>query len=231
MTNDELRETTLRANLELARRGLAILTWGNASGIDRERGIVAIKPSGLPYDDMGSEDMVLVDLEGRIVEGRYRPSSDLATHLELYRAFPKAGGVVHTHSTHATAIAQAGADLAAEGTTHADHFRGAVPCTRAMTKAEIEGDYEAETGRVIVETFRARLIDPAEVPAVLVRNHGPFAWGSDAEDAAHNALVLEETARMAALSRLFGAPAPVSRELLDRHWLRKHGEGAYYGQK
>ncbi|MDP3179661.1 MAG: L-ribulose-5-phosphate 4-epimerase AraD, partial [Spirochaetaceae bacterium] len=189
MTKNELREMTLRANLELARRGLAILTWGNASGIDRERGIIAIKPSGLPYDEMSPDDMVLVDLEGRTLEGRYRPSSDLATHLELYRAFPKAGGVVHTHSTHATAIAQAGTDLPAEGTTHADHFRGAVPCTRAMTKAEIEGEYEAETGRVIVETFHARGIDPAEVPAVLVRNHGPFAWGLDAEDAAHNALV------------------------------------------
>ncbi len=231
MTVEELKEAVFRANLELRDRGLAILTWGNASGIDRERGIVAIKPSGVPYDVMKAADMVLVDFDGKVLEGKLRPSSDLATHLVLYRAFPSLGGVVHTHSVHATALAQAGADLAAEGTTHADHFYGPVPCTRAMTRTEIEGEYEAETGNVIVETFRTRGIDPARVPAVLVRSHGPFAWGKSPGDAAMNAVVLEEVARMSILSRSFGDPGPMPKELLDRHYLRKHGAGAYYGQK
>lgn len=231
MTVEELKESVFRANLELRDRGLAILTWGNASGIDRERGIVAIKPSGVPYDAMRPGDMVLTDLDGKVLEGSLRPSSDLATHLVLYRAFPSAGGVVHTHSVHAAALAQAGADLEAEGTTHADHFYGPVPCTRAMTRAEIEGAYEAETGNVIVETFRTRGIDPARVPAVLVRSHGPFAWGKSPGDAALNAVVLEEVARMSILSRSCGNPGPMPKELLDRHYLRKHGAGAYYGQK
>ena len=231
MTDMELRESVFRANLELRDRGLAILTWGNASGIDRERGVVAIKPSGVPYETMKPQDLVLVDLDGKILDGPLRPSSDLATHLVLYRAFPPLGGVVHTHSVHATAIAQAGVDLAAEGTTHADHFYGPVPCTRAMTRAEISGDYEAQTGQVIVETFRYRGMDPSQIPAVLVRNHGPFAWGRTPQDAALNAVVLEEIARMAILSRAYGRPDPMPKELLDRHYLRKHGAGAYYGQK
>jgi L-ribulose-5-phosphate 4-epimerase len=230
MTIRELKEAALEANLELPSYGLALFTWGNASGIDRAEGLVAIKPSGLPYEGMGAEDMVVVDLDGRIVEGRYKPSSDLATHLVLYKAFPACMGVVHTHSTHATAFAQAASDLPAEGTTHADHFYGAVPCTRAMTSAEIGGAYEAETGKVIVETFASRGIDPAMMPAVLVRGHGPFAWGKDPEDAVHNAVVLEEVARIAILARAIGPALSISPELLDKHYLRKHGAGAYYGQ-
>jgi len=227
----KLKKEVLAANLELFARGLAILTWGNASALDRERGLVAIKPSGVPYADMKAEDMVIVDLDGNVVEGGYRPSSDLPTHLALYRAFPSCGGVVHTHSTHATAFAQAGADIPAEGTTHADYFHGPVPCTREMTAAEIGGAYEAGTGSVIVETFRSRKIDPASVPAVLVKGHGPFTWGSDAGDAVHNAIVLEEIARIAILSRIAGTPPGIPGVLLDKHFLRKHGAGAYYGQK
>lgn len=230
MTMHELKETVLEANLELPHYGLALFTWGNASGIDRERGLVVIKPSGVPYDGMKADDMVVVDLEGKVVEGNWRPSSDLATHLALYKAFPSCGGVVHTHSTHATAFSQAGADLPCEGTTHADHFYGSVPCTRTMTGAEIGGAYEAETGNVIVETFIRRGIDPAMVSAVLVRGHGPFTWGKNAADAVHNAVVLEEVARMAILARTIGAPVSIPKELLDRHFLRKHGAGAYYGQ-
>jgi L-ribulose-5-phosphate 4-epimerase len=229
-TLDALKTAVCAANLELAALKLALFTWGNASAIDRERGLVVIKPSGVSYATMTPADMVVVDLDGRVVEGAYKPSSDLPTHLVLYRAFPAAGGVVHTHSTHATAWAQAGADLAAEGTTHADHFHGAVPCTRPLSAGEIEGAYEAETGAVIVETFRKRGIAPEAVPAVLVHGHGPFAWGSDAGDAVHNAAVLEEAARIALLSRVVGDPRPISRRLLDRHYLRKHGAGAYYGQ-
>ena len=230
MTLQELKESVLKANLELPAYGLALFTWGNASGIDRQRGLVAIKPSGVPYDGMTAEDMVVVDLDGKVVEGSYKPSSDLATHLALFRAFPACGGVVHTHSTHATAFAQAASDIPAEGTTHADHFYGTIPCTRAMTPREIGGAYEAETGNVIVETFRYRGIDAAMMPAVLVRGHGPFTWGTDPADAVHNAVVLEEVARMAILARTIGAAMPISKELLDRHFLRKHGAGAYYGQ-
>ncbi len=230
MTLEALKEAVLDANLELPRRGLALFTWGNASAVDRELGRAAIKPSGVPYDRMTADDIVVVDLDGRLVEGRHRPSSDLSTHLALYRAFPSAGGVVHTHSTHATAWAQAGRDLTAEGTTHADHFRGAVPCTRAMRPSEIAGAYEVETGRVIVEAFASRRIDSAEVTAVLVRSHGPFTWGKTVADAVHGAVVLEEVARIALLARQAGSPEPISRDLLDRHFLRKHGPGAYYGQ-
>ncbi|MCX7027751.1 MAG: L-ribulose-5-phosphate 4-epimerase [Spirochaetes bacterium] len=227
----ELKEAVCTANIELSRRGLAILTWGNASGIDRERGLMVIKPSGVSYACMKPDDMVVVDLEGTTMEGKYRPSSDLPTHLVLYKAFPSCGGIVHTHSTHATAFAQAGADIPVEGTTHADYFYGPVPCTREMTEAEIGGAYEAETGRVIIEAFISRGIDPASVSAVLVKGHGPFAWGRDADEAVHNAIVLEEVARMAILSRIAGSPSGISRRLLDKHFLRKHGASAYYGQK
>ncbi|MDP2791041.1 MAG: L-ribulose-5-phosphate 4-epimerase [Rectinemataceae bacterium] len=230
MTLKELKEIVLEANLELPSCGLALFTWGNASGIDREKGLVAIKPSGVPYDGMTADDMVIVDLEGKVVEGKYKPSSDLATHLVLYRNFPACMGVVHTHSTHATAFAQAGSDIPAEGTTHADHFYGSIPCTRMMTRSEIGGAYEAETGNVIVETFRYRGIDTAMMPAVLVRGHGPFTWGKDPEDAVHNAVVLEEVARMAILARMIGPALSIPKELLDKHFLRKHGAGAYYGQ-
>jgi L-ribulose-5-phosphate 4-epimerase len=230
MTIDDLKRDVLAANLELCRRGLALLTWGNASGIDRTRGLVVIKPSGVPYEDMSADDMVVVDLDGRPIDGRYRPSSDLPTHLELYRAFADVGGVVHTHSTYATAWAQTGVDLPAEGTTHADYFYGAVPCTRPLTTAEIAGAYERETGAVIVATIRARNISALSVPAVLVHGHGPFVWGTTPADAAYNAVVLEEVARIAILSRSVGSPPEVSRTLLDRHFLRKHGPTAYYGQ-
>jgi L-ribulose-5-phosphate 4-epimerase len=233
---ENLRRDVLAANLELFRLGLALFTWGNASAIDRERGLVVIKPSGVPYDTMKPEDMVVVDLEGRHVDGALKPSSDLPTHLVLYKAFPLAAGIVHTHSTHATAWAQAGLDLSAEGTTHADHFYGPVPCTRCLSDAEIAGDYERETGNVIAETFRNRNIDPASVPAVLVHSHGPFIWGSSALDAVHNAAVLEEVAKIAILSRMAcmaskDAPPPMQQSLLARHFERKHGKDAYYGQK
>lgn len=230
MSLDSLKRDVLAANLDLARHRLALFTWGNASGIDRAAGLVVIKPSGVSYDVMAAEDMVVVDLEGRTVEGRYKPSSDLATHLALYRAFEAIGGVVHTHSTHATAWAQAGIDLPCEGTTHADHFDGAVPCTRPLTSAEIAGAYEHETGAVIVETLRARNVAPLSMPAALVHGHGPFTWGADAADAVHAAVVLEEVARIAVLSRSVAAPSPISDELLARHFHRKHGPGAYYGQ-
>ncbi|MDH7483028.1 MAG: L-ribulose-5-phosphate 4-epimerase [Spirochaetales bacterium] len=228
---ESLKEQVLEANLELSRLGLALFTWGNASGIDRERGIVAIKPSGVPYEIMKVEDIVLVSLDGSIIEGTRRPSSDLPTHLALFRAFESIGGVVHTHSTHATAWAQAGMDIPAEGTTHADHFFGSIPCTRLLTDDEIAQSYEANTGAVIVETFRMRGIDPSGMPAVLVRSHGPFTWGTDATDAVHNAAVLEEVARIALLSRTIGSPQPMQQKLLEKHFFRKHGPGAYYGQR
>ena len=227
----DLKAAVLEANLSLPRHGLALFTWGNASGIDRNEGLVVIKPSGVDYAGMTVADLVVVDLDGKRVEGRYNPSSDLATHLALFRAFPGIGGVVHTHSAHATAWAQAGLDLPAEGTTHADHFHGAVPCTRPLRAEEIRGAYEAETGQVILETFAARGLDAAAMPAVLVHGHGPFSWGAGVLEAAHNAVVLEEVARIAILSRQAGAPSPISQDLLDRHFLRKHGANAYYGQK
>jgi L-ribulose-5-phosphate 4-epimerase len=225
-----LRRAAFEANLELSRCGLALFTWGNASQIDRARGVIAIKPSGVPYDAMKAEDLPIVDLDGQVVDGTFRPSSDLATHLELYRAFAEIGGVTHTHSTHATAWAQAGVDLPAEGTTHADYFYGPVPCSRPLTNEEIKGAYERNTGLVIVETMKARLSNALDTPAALVNGHGPFTWGRDAADAVHNAIVLEECARMAMLSRLVAPARGVSQTLLDRHFLRKHGPGAYYGQ-
>jgi L-ribulose-5-phosphate 4-epimerase len=230
MTMQNLKQQVLAANLALPAHGLALFTWGNASAIDRERGLVVIKPSGVDYVTMKVDDMVVVSLDGAVVEGRYRPSSDLATHLALYRAFPTLGGVVHTHSAHATAWAQAGCDLPAEGTTHADHFYGGVPCTRPMREAEIQGAYEAETGAVIVETFRERRLDPSQIGAVLVHGHGPFTWGDSVDAAVHNAVVLEEVSRIALLARSAGPVQAISQALLDRHFLRKNGAGAYYGQ-
>ena len=226
----ELKKQVLEANLLLPRHGLVTFTWGNVSGIDRESGLVVIKPSGVPYEGMRISDLVTVDLAaGRVVEGTRKPSSDTPTHLALYRAFPAIGGAAHTHSRWATSFAQAGRDILPMGTTHGDYFYGAVPCTRPMTEAEIRGEYEKETGRVIAETFFGR--DPAAVPGVLVYSHGPFTWGGDAMDAAHNAVVLEEAAFLNFHTLLLNpAQGPIADALLDRHYLRKHGPAAYYGQ-
>ena len=213
----------------LPKYGLVTFTWGNVSAIDRQTGLVVIKPSGVPYETMTADDMVVVDLDGNIKDGRYKPSSDTPTHLVLYKAFPKCGGIVHTHSRWATSFAQAGVGIMPLGTTHGDYFYGEIPCTRKMTPEEIAGEYEKETGNVIVETFRN--IDPAAVPAVLVQSHGPFAWGKDAKEAVHNAVVLEEVAFMNFHSlRLNPGQTRMQQELLDKHYLRKHGEKAYYGQ-
>lgn len=229
---EELKEKVLQANLALPKYNLVTFTWGNVSAIDREKNLVVIKPSGVEYDVMTVEDMVVVDLfTGKVVEGSKKPSSDTPTHLELYREFPTIGGIVHTHSRHATIWSQAGEDLIAAGTTHADYFYGSIPCTRKMTPAEIQGEYELETGKVIVETFRKRGIDPKDVPAVLVHSHGPFAWGTDADNAVHNAVVLEEIGYMNLFSRqLRPNLQSMQQELLDKHYLRKHGKNAYYGQ-
>jgi L-ribulose-5-phosphate 4-epimerase len=230
--DDKLKKKVFDANLMLKKLGLVIFTWGNVSAIDRDTCEVVIKPSGVPYETMRVEDLVMVDLDGNALEGACKPSSDLATHLEIYRRFPGCGAVVHTHSRMATAWAQAGIDLPAYGTTHADYFYGPVPCTRVLTTEEIQGAYEDETGRVIAETFEQRGIDPAQVPGVLVHSHGPFTWGRTPEAAVHNTVVLEEIATMALNSRLINpALGPMAQELLDRHFLRKHGAGAYYGQR
>ncbi|SUI49654.1 L-ribulose-5-phosphate 4-epimerase [Serratia marcescens] len=228
----QLKQQVLEANLDLPRHKLVTFTWGNVSAVDRERGLVVIKPSGVEYEHMTAEDMVVVDLaSGRTVEGAKKPSSDTATHLALYREFADIGGIVHTHSRHATIWAQAGLDIPAWGTTHADYFYGAIPCTRLMTQDEIEHDYELETGNVIIETFRRRDINPNAIPAVLVNAHGPFTWGKDAHNAVHNAVVLEEIAYMGIFSRqLTPGIHSMQRELLDKHYLRKHGQHAYYGQ-
>ncbi len=224
-----LKQQVLQANLMLPRHGLVTFTWGNVSGIDREKGLVVIKPSGVEYDGMTADDMVVVDLDGRVVEGHWKPSSDTATHLVLYNAFPECGGVVHTHSRWATSFAQAGVGISPLGTTQGDYFYGEIPCTREMTPAEIAGEYERETGNVIVETFRDK--DPAAIPAVLVHSHGPFAWGKNAFEAVHNAVVLEEVAFMNFHSlQLNAAQQRMQQELLDKHYLRKHGKNAYYGQ-
>ncbi len=227
---EALKKTVCEANLMLKEHHLVIFTWGNVSAIDRETGLVVIKPSGVEYDGMKPSDMVVVDIEGNRIEGAYKPSSDTPTHLELYRAFPKVGGVVHAHSRWATVFAQAGRDIPALGTTHADYFYGAIPCTREMTQQEITGAYEKETGNVIVETFQGQ--NPLAVPGVLVHTHGPFAWGTDAGNAVHNAVVLEEVAFMAYHSmQLNGELSSMPQVLLDKHYLRKHGANAYYGQK
>lgn len=227
---EALKEQVFQANLLLPKHGLVTFTWGNVSGIDRQQGLVVIKPSGVSYDEMQASDMVVVDLgSGKVVEGKLRPSSDTPTHIELYRAFPNIGGVVHTHSRWATSFAQAGRGLLALGTTHGDYFYGEIPCTRKMTSQEIQGEYEKETGLVIKETFEGK--DPDAIPAVLVYSHGPFAWGSDPMAAVHNAVVLEEIAFMN-FHTLILAPGipPMQQELLDKHFLRKHGANAYYGQ-
>ena len=228
---EELKEKVFQANLDLVKQGLVIFTWGNVSGIDREKGLVVIKPSGVSYDDMKASDMVVVSLEtGEVVEGDLNPSSDTPTHLVLYRAFPNIQGVVHTHSTYATAWAQAGKDIPNIGTTHADYFYKGIPCTESMTKEEVEGEYELETGNVIVKRFEG--INPDHTPAVLVKNHGPFTWGKDAAEAVHNAVVLEECAKMAYYTEKINPDVkPIPQELLDKHFLRKHGANAYYGQK
>lgn len=226
---ETLKQRVLEANLELPRRNLVTYTWGNVSGIDRGTNLIVIKPSGVDYETMTAEDMVVVDLEGRVVEGKWNPSSDTPTHVELYRAFSAVGGIVHTHSRWATIFAEAGREISVMGTTHADYFHGAIPCTRKLTDAEIQGEYEKETGQVIIEAFRQA--DPMAIPAVLVNSHGPFTWGKDAKEAVHNAVVLEEIAftNWHAIA-LNPAQSAVQQALLDRHYFRKHGKNAYYGQ-
>ena len=228
---DNLIIETLQANLSLPKHQLVIFTWGNVSAIDRQRGLMIIKPSGVPYDQLEARHMVTVDLDGKVIGGTYKPSSDTETHLELYRRFPQLGGIVHTHSRWATIWAQACLDLPALGTTHADYFYGDVPCTRNLTAEEINGEYELNTGRVIVETFAQRKLDPAAVPGVLVAGHGPFAWGAGPEAAVHNAVVMEECAMMAFHARMLNPGQMIlDQVLLDRHYQRKHGKNAYYGQ-
>ncbi len=226
---EELKEKVYKANLALVKHGLVIFTWGNVSGIDRERGLVVIKPSGVSYDEMKASDMVVVSLaDGKVVEGGLRPSSDTPTHLAIYRAFPKAGGVVHTHSTYATAWAQAGKDIPNIGTTHADYFHDAIPCTADMTRSEVEGDYELETGNVIVRRFEG--INPEHTPGVLVKNHGPITWGKTPDEAVHNAVVLEQVAKMAFIAYSVNPGLTMNPLLVEKHFNRKHGPGAYYGQ-
>lgn len=229
---EDLKEKVYRANMALVEHGLVIFTWGNVSGIDRERGLVVIKPSGVDYATMTAADMVVVDLAtGDVVEGELRPSSDTPTHLAIYRAWPEAGGVVHTHSTYATAWAQAGIDLPNIGTTHADYFHRDIPCTPDMTAGEVRGDYELETGNVIVRTFSERGLNPMHTPGVLVKNHGPFSWGATPAEAVHNAVVMEQVARMAFVARMVNPDLTMNPLLIEKHFSRKHGPGAYYGQK
>jgi L-ribulose-5-phosphate 4-epimerase len=226
----KLKEQVFQANLLLPKHGLVTFTWGNVSGIDREKGLVVIKPSGVAYETMKAKDMVVLELEsGKVVDGELKPSSDTPTHLELYKAFPNIGGIVHTHSRWATSFAQAGRGIAALGTTHGDYFYGEIPCTRKMTEAEIQAEYEKETGTVIIETFKDK--NPDAIPGVVVYSHGPFAWGKDAMDAAHNAVVMEEIAFMNIQTMTLNPSIqPMQQELLDKHYLRKHGANAYYGQ-
>jgi len=226
---EKLKEKVFQANLDLVKHGLVIFTWGNVSAIDRDKGLVVIKPSGVSYEKMKASDMVVVNMKGEIVEGNYKPSSDTATHLVLYRKFDNIGGVVHTHSEWATSWAQAGLGIPAIGTTHADYFYGEIPCTRKMTSEEINGEYELETGNVIVERFKG--LNPDQIPGVLVNNHGPFSWGKDANDAVHNAVVMEEVAKMTFRSLTLNPKTEMNQALLDKHFLRKHGKNAYYGQR
>ncbi|MDY5869785.1 MAG: L-ribulose-5-phosphate 4-epimerase [Lachnospiraceae bacterium] len=228
---EELKKKVYEANMELPRYGLVTFTWGNVSGIDREKGLFVIKPSGVDYDKMTWEDMVVMDLEGNKVEGKFKPSSDTPTHLELYKAFTEIGGIVHTHSSYATSWAQAGRSIPCYGTTHADYIYGEVPCVRCLTKEEIEEAYETNTGHLIVNEFKRMNKDPMAVPAVLCKNHGPFAWGKDPMDAVHNAVVLEEVAKMAYRTEIINPQVqPAPNELQDKHYYRKHGANAYYGQ-
>ena len=227
---EELKQRVFQANLELVKQGLVIFTWGNVSGVDRERGLVVIKPSGVDYDVMKPADMVVVDLAtGEVVEGELNPSSDTPTHLALYRAFTNIGGVVHTHSTYATAWAQAGRDIPNIGTTHADYFYRDIPCTADMTEAEVKGDYELETGNVIVKRFEG--LNPDHTPGVLVKNHGPFSWGATPEKAVYNAKVMEQCAKMAFVSYCVNPQTTMNPLLIEKHYMRKHGPNAYYGQK
>ena len=229
---EEWKQTVLEANLLLPKYGLVTFTWGNVSGVDREQGLMVIKPSGVEYDGMTADDMVVVSLDtGERVEGRWKPSSDTKTHIELYRAFPGIGGIVHTHSPHAVAWAQAGEDIPCFGTTHADYFYGPIPCARHLTPAELEEDYERNTGAAIVETFRERCMEPSAVPGVICASHGPFTWGKDPAQAVYHAVVLEEVAKMALLTRQVRPSAvPAPQRVQDKHYFRKHGPGAYYGQ-
>lgn len=226
---DSLKQRVFKANLDLVTHGLVIHTWGNVSGRDPDSGFIVIKPSGVSYDSMKADDMVVIDEECRVIEGKYKPSTDAPTHIFLYKSFGAIGGVVHTHSTFATSWAQSGRAIPAFGTTHADHYHGEVPCTRRLTEQEINTDYEINTGKVIAETFRS--IDPAAVPSVLVHSHGPFCWGDDPEKAVYNAVALEEIARMAFNTIMLGREEQVEKALLDKHFKRKHGKDAYYGQK
>lgn len=228
---EELKKKVYEANMELPRRNLVTYTWGNVSGIDREKGLFVIKPSGVEYDELRPEDLVVMDLMGNKVEGDMNPSSDTKTHMVLYRAFPQLGGIVHTHSPYAVAWAQAGRDIPAYGTTHADYFYGAIPCARHLTQEELDEDYELNTGNIIVEEFKARGIDPVAVPAVICHSHGPFTWGKDAAQAVYHAVVLEEVAKMAILTRQVDPSAlPAPQRIQDKHYMRKHGPNAYYGQ-
>lgn len=225
---EQLKEEVFKANIDLVKHGLVIFTWGNASGIDREKGLFVIKPSGVDYEVMKPDDMVVVDMEGNVVEGKLKPSSDMPTHLFLYKNFENIGGVVHTHSTYATAWAQAGMGVPNIGTTHADYFASEIPCTRQMTEAEIFGKYEQDTGKVIVERFAG--LNPVEIPGVLVNNHGPFSWGKDVHDAVHNAVVMEQVAKMATISYRVNPDLKMNPHLVKKHYERKHGKNAYYGQ-
>ena len=228
---EQLKIDVCAANLDLVAKGVVIYTWGNVSGIDREKGLMVIKPSGVDYDGMGPEDMVVVDLEtGETVEGQWKPSSDTATHLELYRKYPSIGGIVHTHSVSAVAFAQAGRDIPALGTTHADYFYGDIPCARCLTKEEVESAYEVNTGKVIIETLEERGIDPIAVPGIVVANHGPFAWGKSPAQAVYHAVVMEKVAQMDLQTLLLNPAASMPQYVLDKHYLRKHGPNAYYGQ-
>ncbi|MHC5249153.1 L-ribulose-5-phosphate 4-epimerase [Enterococcus sp. LJL90] len=229
---EQLKEEVFQANLELPKHGLIKYTWGNVSAVDREQNLFVIKPSGVDYDTMQASDMVVCDFDGKVVEGKLNPSSDTPTHAVLYKKFLEIGGIVHTHSTWATGWAQAGVDLPAMGTTHADTFYGSVPCARFLTQAEIDAGYETETGNVIVETFKERNIQPLEIPGVLLHGHAPFTWGKDANAAVMNAVVLEEVAKMNFIARQLNSYAPeLPQQILDKHYLRKHGADAYYGQK
>lgn len=225
---EKLKQRVYKCNIDLVKQGLVIHTWGNVSARDHDSGMIVIKPSGVNYDEMEPEDMVVIDTTGKVVEGKIKPSTDAPTHLHLYKTYPSVGGIVHTHSTYATSWAQAGKGIPPFGTTHADHFYGQVPCTRILTGEEIAGNYEDNTGRVIIETLGKA--DPFSIPSILVNCHGPFSWGKDPEDAVYNAVTLEEVARMAFYTVLLGKHEPVDQALLDKHFLRKHGKDAYYGQ-